>query len=106
MNNIFELPWKSCLPLLNIHLHYAIMKKGDLNRRTRRHSILVKAHLIEDGPKNPLKGISMKLLVAAFYAQFRVAAGRIGLRAACNGIRCESRFFLRLPYVVTTDDAE
>ena len=62
-------------------------EKGDQGRRARRYSILVKAHLHEDGPKNPLKGISMKLLVAAFYAQFRVVAGRIGLRAACNGIR-------------------
>ena len=27
------------------------------------------------GPKNPMKGISMKSLVSAFYAQFRVDAG-------------------------------
>ena len=27
------------------------------------------------GPKNPMKGISMKSLVPAFYAQFRVGAG-------------------------------
>ena len=27
------------------------------------------------GPKNPMKGISVKSLVSAFYAQFRVDAG-------------------------------
>ncbi|MGM9663968.1 MAG: hypothetical protein ACI3XF_03925, partial [Eubacteriales bacterium] len=54
----------------------------------------------EDGPKNPLKGTSMKLLVAAFYAQFRVAAGRLGLRANRNGIWSSTRFPWRLPFVV------
>ena len=29
----------------------------------------------QEGPKNPLKGTSMKSLVSAFYAQFRVDAG-------------------------------
>mgnify|MGYP003409898892 CR=1 FL=1 len=35
------------------------------------------SHLIyyEDGPKNPLKSISMKLLVLALIAQIRVSAG-------------------------------
>lgn len=65
-----------------------------------RHSILVEARSAEDGPKNPLKGTSMKLLVAAFYAQFRVAAGRLGLRAVCNGIRNPTRFPWRLLFVV------
>ena len=37
--------------------------------------ILVKARRFEEGPKNPLKGISMKSLVPACYAQFRVGAG-------------------------------
>ena len=32
---------------------------------------------LEDGAKNPLKGISMKLLVLALNAQFRVGAGRL-----------------------------
>ena len=32
----------------------------------------------EDGPKNPLKGITMKLLVLASYAQSGVGAGRNG----------------------------
>ena len=30
----------------------------------------------EDGAKNPLKSTSVKLLVLALYAQFRVSAGR------------------------------
>lgn len=37
--------------------------------------ILVSAADSEEGPKNPLKGISMKSLVLACYAQFRVGAG-------------------------------
>ena len=39
-------------------------------------SILVRAVNSEDGAKNPLKGISMKLLVFASYAQLGVGAGR------------------------------
>ena len=31
--------------------------------------------IFQEGPKNPLKGTSMKSLVSAFYAQFRVDAG-------------------------------
>ena len=31
--------------------------------------------LFQVGPKNPMKGTSMKSLVSAFYAQFRVGAG-------------------------------
>lgn len=42
----------------------------------------------------------MKLLVAAFYAQFRVAAGRLGLWADRNGIRSPTHFPWRLPFVV------
>ena len=38
-------------------------------------SILVGSAGSEEGPKNPLKGISMKSLVPACYAQFRVGAG-------------------------------
>ena len=41
----------------------------------RRCSILVKTADSQVGPKNPMKGISMKSLVSAFYAQFRVDAG-------------------------------
>ena len=41
----------------------------------------------ESVPKNTRKGKSMKLLVLAVYAQLRVGAGRIGLRAGRNGIR-------------------
>ena len=40
------------------------------------HIILVNYFYYEGGAKNPLKSISMKLLVLAFYAQFRVSAGR------------------------------
>lgn len=38
-------------------------------------SILVSACISQDGPKKPLKGISMKSLVFASYAQFGVDAG-------------------------------
>lgn len=50
----------------------------------------------ESGPKNPLKGISVKLLVLASYAQLGVSAGSTlrslncegcGVRANRNGIR-------------------
>jgi len=41
----------------------------------RRHSILVRADGSQDGPKNPLKGISMKSLVLAAHAQCGVGAG-------------------------------
>ena len=41
----------------------------------RRCSILVGMSVFQEGPKNPLKGTSMKSLVSAFYAQFRVDAG-------------------------------
>ena len=40
-----------------------------------RCSILVGMAIFQEGPKNPLKGTSMKSLVSAFYAQFRVGAG-------------------------------
>jgi hypothetical protein len=41
----------------------------------KRRGILVKASGFQDGPKNPLKGIPMKSLVLASYAQFGVSAG-------------------------------
>ena len=41
----------------------------------KRCSILVSDAVFQEGPKNPLKGTSMKSLVSAFYAQFRVDAG-------------------------------
>ena len=41
----------------------------------RRCSILVETANSQVGPKNPMKGTSMKSLVSAFYAQFRVGAG-------------------------------
>ena len=41
----------------------------------QRRSILVSSAVYQEGPKNPLKGISMKSLVSAFYAQFGVDAG-------------------------------
>ena len=41
----------------------------------RRCSILVRTADSQVGPKNPMKGTSMKSLVPAFYAQFRVGAG-------------------------------
>ena len=45
------------------------------NIQFRRCSILVGMAIFQEGPKNPLKGTSMKSLVSAFYAQFRVDAG-------------------------------
>ena len=41
----------------------------------QRRSILVRSVVYQEGPKNPLKGISMKSLVFASYAQFGVDAG-------------------------------
>jgi len=43
----------------------------------RWRSIRVEYCISEDGLKNPLKGISMKLLVFALYAQCRADAGRL-----------------------------
>ena len=40
----------------------------------RRCSILVRSAASEEGPKNPLKGIAVKPLVPAAYAQFGVGA--------------------------------
>ena len=51
------------------------------------HIILVNLIYYEDGAKNPLKGISMKRLVLASYAQFGVSAGRYGCLDDCNGIQ-------------------
>ena len=42
---------------------------------SRRCSILVEMTDSQVGPKNPMKGTSMKSMVSAFYAQFRVDAG-------------------------------
>jgi len=41
----------------------------------RRRSILVRSAVYQEGPKNPLKGISLKPLVFASDAQFGVDAG-------------------------------
>ena len=40
-----------------------------------RRSILVRSAVYQEGPKNPLKGISLKPLVSALNAQFGVDAG-------------------------------
>jgi len=40
-----------------------------------RRSILVRSAVYQEGPKNPLKGISLKPLVFALNAQFGVGAG-------------------------------
>ena len=44
----------------------------------------------------------MKLLVPAFYAQFRVGAGRVDLRAAHNGMCPPTRLSWRSFFVVLT----
>jgi hypothetical protein len=41
----------------------------------KRRSILVRSAVYQEGPKNPLKGISLKPLVLASNAQFGVGAG-------------------------------
>ena len=41
----------------------------------QRRSILVRSAVSEEGPKNPLKGTTVKPLVLASYAQFGVGAG-------------------------------
>ena len=61
------------LQLLEIH---DIITALIYNITTGWRSILVGTDVSEDGAKNPLKGISMKLLVLALNAQFRVGAGR------------------------------
>ena len=53
---------------LYIHGKYA-------NIQVKRCSILVGVAIFQEGPKNPLKGTSMKSLVSACYAQFWVDAG-------------------------------
>ena len=40
-----------------------------------RRSILVRTAVYQEGPKNPLKGITLKPLVPALNAQFGVGAG-------------------------------
>ena len=49
----------------------------------RRRSILVRSAASEEGPKNPFKGIAVKPLVPASYAQFGVGAEgkRMGFHA-------------------------
>ena len=53
-------------------MHYIYVK---IIIAQQRRSILVRAAVSQEGPKNPLKGISMKSLVPAFLAQIRVGAG-------------------------------
>ena len=50
----------------------------------RGRSILVRMTGSEEGPKNPLKGISMKSLVLALNAQFGVGAGGKGIFCPCG----------------------
>jgi hypothetical protein len=54
---------------LNIHYFFVI-----IHFRLWR-SILVRSAVYQEGAKNPLKGISLKPLVPASYAQFGVGAG-------------------------------
>ena len=66
---------------------------GILSPVKRRRSILVRSAVSEEGPKNPFKGIAVKPLVPASYAQFGVGAGwkarqnrACGRRAFPNGM--------------------
>ena len=70
----------------------------------RRRSILVRSAVSEEGPKNPLKGISEKPVVSASNAQFGVdAAGRyLGtcvFRAISNGMEDPTLFTRRPAFV-------
>ena len=47
----------------------------DAQDTKQRRSILVRSAVYQEGPKNPLKGISLKSLVSALNAQFGVGAG-------------------------------
>ena len=68
-------------------------------------SILVRSAVYQEGPKNPLKGISLKPLVSAWDAQFGVdAGGKRGrtfsdracvLRALFNGMENPTLFTWR-----------
>ena len=60
-------------------------KKNDIILITKWHIILVNTNY-EDECKISLKSISMKLLVLAFYAQFRVSAGNEDFLGDHNGI--------------------
>lgn len=63
-----RIPYTIIEKYLYIHGKYA-------NIQGKRCSILVGVAIFQEGPKNPLKGTSMKSLVFACYAQFRVDAG-------------------------------
>ena len=80
-----SLPFKKIRHLELLPVKYAIFV-GSMQNNTCKtvlsmiiwhwwRCILVKARRFEEGPKNPLKGISMKSLVLAFFAQIRVGAG-------------------------------
>ena len=56
-----------------------------LNFANKRCSILVRSAVSEEGPKNPLKGITVKPLVPASYAQFGVGAEWKAHFCACVG---------------------
>jgi len=57
----------------------------------------------EGGLKNPLKGISMKLLVFALYAQCRAGAGRAVFGQSIMAYRALFRESLRLFTVAETN---
>ena len=69
----------------------------------QRRSILVRSAVYQEGPKNPLKGISLKPLVPALDAQFGVGAGgkhgkecrACVLRALSNGMENPTLFSWR-----------
>jgi len=61
-------------------------------------SILVSTAKLEDGAKNPLKGISMKFLVTAADAQLGVVSGSKGDGAIRNGMWAMTLPLWRLVY--------
>ena len=73
----------------------------------QRRSILVRSAAYQEGPKNPLKGTSLKPLVSALNAQFGVGAGgkrdpsdrACVLRALSNGME-DPTLFTRRPVLV------
>ncbi len=57
------------------YLHILLLCYNIIELNSRWCSILVGNPIFEGGPKNPLKGTSMKFLVSAFNAQLGVDAG-------------------------------
>jgi len=67
--------WRWLLMFKYFENFYWIVCRKLLIYKIQRRSILVRSAVYQEGPKNPLKGISLKPLVFALNAQFGVDAG-------------------------------